>query len=117
MDDAATAAAAARAARVAGLTTLPPGYRLDCFLTPAPDPETFADDALALLAAPDGEFGADFADTWGKDLRQRAGLPGSVFAVVRHGGLVVAHTMIAYDPTSTPSVGLVGHVFTSRSHR
>ncbi len=48
------------------------------------------------LTTGQGEFGADFAGTWGKDLRRRAALPGSVFAVVRHNAAVVAHCMIAY---------------------
>lgn len=115
--DAAAAAAAAHADWVAILSGLPPGYALDCFAAPAPDPAAFAAEALALLADPKGEFGAGFADTWGKDLAVRAGLPGSVFAVVRHEGAIVAHTMVAYDPAATPSVGLVGHVYTHADHR
>jgi predicted GNAT family N-acyltransferase len=50
-------------------------------------------------------------------LRRRTALPGSVFGVVRYEGAIVAHCMIAYDPGATPSVGLVGHVFTSAEHR
>jgi GNAT superfamily N-acetyltransferase len=122
MDAAAPPQAAAEAARKTRLDVLqapplPDGYALECFVSPAPEPASFADDALALLASPTGEFGAAFADTWGKDLRQRAALPGSVFAVVRHGGELVAHCMVAYDPGATPSVGLVGHVFTAAAHR
>lgn len=100
--------------------SLPAGYRLEVVVAPAPMPEAFADAAVSLLADPNGEFGAGFADTWGKDLRRRAGLPGSIFGVVRHdaaGSAMVAHCMVAYDPGATPSVGLVGHVFTSVEHR
>ena len=97
--------------------SLPAGYHLEVVVTPAPTPEAFAEAALALLADPNGEFGAGFADTWGKDLRRRVALPGSVFGVVRSGDRLVAHCMIAYDPGATPSVGLVGHVFTSADHR
>ena len=96
---------------------LPDGYELECFASPAPDPTVFADDACRLITSTDDLGGASFLETWGKDLRLRAALPGSVFAVVRWEGECVAHTMIAYDPAARPSVGLVGHVFTAPAHR
>jgi hypothetical protein len=56
-----------------------------------------------------GEFGPAFGDTWGRDLRARAGLPGSIFAVARHRAaaaagpaVLVGHMMLAFDPEVRP---------------
>eukprot|EP01051_Picozoa_sp_SAG22_P031684 SAG22_NODE_12961_length_423_cov_1.388889_1_plen_106_part_01 len=94
---------------------LPEGYSLECLTCPLAEPEAWADEVVSFLCS--GEFGPGFAATWGADLRRRCTLPGTVVATVRCDSAVVAHAMVAYDPSAVPSVGLVGHVYTDAGHR